>query len=159
MKSRLVRCLGTVALLPLFGLVFWVAATVASSIPGLAALAVNVHGLGLVSYAADSVQRPAPLSLQVLEDAAGDASGVSTWHWSTPATGAAPTGASTALPVAPLSIPLPKPTAVPVPTPAPKPTPAPTPVPTPAPTPSPLPLPIPLPLPVPVPPLLPGVLQ
>ncbi len=133
MRSRLVRWLGTVALLPLFGLIFWVAATVASSIPGLAALAVNVHGLGLVSYAADSLQRPAPLSLQVLEDAAGDASGVTTSHGPTP-------------------------TAVPVPTPAPSPLPVATPLSTPKPTPTPTPSPLPLPLPLPVP-LLPGVLQ
>ncbi len=134
MRSRLVRCVGTVALVPLFGLVFWVAATAASSVPGLAALAVNVHGLGLVSYAADSLRRPAPLSLRVLEDAAGDASGVRTSHGPTPATSAAPTSVRTALPVATPSIPLPKPTVVPVPTPRP------------------------LPLPLPVP-LLPGVLQ
>ncbi len=149
MRSRLVRCLGTVALLPLFGLIFWAAATVASSIPGLAALAVNVHGLGLVSYAADSLQRPAPLSLQVLEDAAGDASGVSTSHGPTPATSAAPTSAPTAVPV-----PTPAPSPLPVATPLPTPKPAPTPTPTPTPTPSPLPLPLPLPVP-----LLPGVLQ
>ncbi len=74
MSSQLLRRLGTLALLPLFGLVFWAAATVASSLPGLAVIGVNVHELGLPSYAADSSQRPAPLSLQVLEDARGDAS-------------------------------------------------------------------------------------
>lgn len=73
-RSRVARSLWIIALLPLFGLVFWFAATVASGFPGLVAVAVNVHGLGLPSYGADSNQRPAPVSLQALADAYGDAS-------------------------------------------------------------------------------------
>ena len=169
MRSRLLRSLGVVALLPLFGLVFWVAATVASSLPGLVALAVNVHGFGLVSYASDSGQRPAPLSLQVLEDAAGDANGSRTL----PSPAPRPIGTPTPVPVltptptpkpTPTPLPLPTPTPLPVPTPTPTPLPTPTPVPIPVPTPTPspslLPLPLPLPLPVPIlPSLLPGLLK
>jgi outer membrane biosynthesis protein TonB len=143
MRSRVVRRLGVVALLPLFGLVFWVAASVASGLPGLVAIAVNVHGLGLVSYAADSRPRPAPLSLQLLEDAAGDAVGDRTVHGPTPAT--------TARPVSTVPLPvIPMPTASPVPTPTPTPAPSPTPVPTPTPAPSPTPGPIPVPTPTPL---------
>jgi outer membrane biosynthesis protein TonB len=163
MRSRVVRGLGVVALLPLFGLVFWVAASVASGLPGLVAIAVNVHGLGLVSYAADSRPRPAPLSLQLLEDAAGDAVGDRTVHGPTPATTARPVSTAPPLPVATPIIPIPKPTALPVPTPtptplpviplptpsaAPSPSPAPSPTPTPAPTPTPGPIPVPTPTPL-----------
>src|SRR4029077_1657871 len=63
-RRRLIRRLGALALLPIFGLVFWTAATIASNLPGLIVVAVNVHGLGLASYAGDSGQRPAPLSIQ-----------------------------------------------------------------------------------------------
>lgn len=117
-RSRVARSLGILALLPLFGFVFWVAATFASGFPGLAAVAVNVHGLGLPSYAADSSQRPAPLSLQVLQDAYGDASrdAIST----KPVLGShAPTPSPTPLPVPTLPIPLPTPTPTPAPTPEP----------------------------------------
>ncbi len=175
MNSQLRRRLGTVALLPLFGLVFWMAATVASSLPGLAAIAVNVHGLGLVSYAADARQRPAPLSLQLLEDAASDAGVSRATHGfpSAPASSPSPPRVSapivslpkpTALPVptptltpAPTAapVPVPVPTLVPSPTPSPSPSPSPTPTPTPTPTPSPSPTPGPIPVPTPTPSLLP----
>jgi outer membrane biosynthesis protein TonB len=158
MRSRVVRGLGVVALLPLFGLVFWVAASVASGLPGLVAIAVNVHGLGLVSYAADSRPRPAPLSLQLLEDAAGDAVGDRTVHGPTPATTARPVSTAPPLPVGTPIIPIPKPTAKPVPTPTPLPvipmptaSPVPTPPPTPAPSPTPVPTPTPAPSPTPGP--------
>ncbi len=114
MNSRLVRRLGTLALLPLFGLVFWAAATVASSLPGLAVVGVNVHELGLPSYAADSSLRPAPLSLQLLEDARGDESG---GRASNPTTGPV-VGAHAPSPT-PLPLPLPIPLPTPTPTPAP----------------------------------------
>jgi Carboxypeptidase regulatory-like domain/CarboxypepD_reg-like domain len=115
MTSRVLRGVGVLALLPLFGLVFWVAATVASGFPGLVAVAVNVHSLGLPSYAADSSQRPAPLSLQVLQDAYGDASRA--LISSTQVVGShAPTPSPSPLPV---PIPLPFPTPTPAPTPAP----------------------------------------
>lgn len=114
-RRRLTRRLGALALLPLFGLVFWSAATIASSLPGLMVVAVNVHGLGLASYAGDSLQRPAPLSIQVLQDVQGDANGSGT---------TAPKAAPTPPPVAPSHAP--RPTPLPVPTP-PIPTPTPTP--------------------------------
>lgn len=112
-RSRLIRCLSTLALLPLFGLVFWAAATVASSLPGLIVVGVNVHGLGVASYAAGSTQRPAPLSIQVLQDAQGDASG----HTAS----TAPTTPPAPTPVAPsrAATPPPSPTPTPAPTPAP----------------------------------------
>jgi hypothetical protein len=117
-RRRLIRRLGALALLPLFGLVFWTAATIASSLPGLIVVAVNVHGLGLASYAGDSGQRPAPLSIQVLQDVQGDANGSRT---------SAPTAAPASTPVAPSQAPVPTP--LPLPTP---PIPTPTPTPTPA---------------------------
>jgi len=70
--TRIIRNLGIIALLPLFGLVFWVAATVASSMLGLDVIGVNVHGAGLASYTDGISARPAPLSLQILQDAARD---------------------------------------------------------------------------------------
>ena len=118
-RRRLIRRLGALALLPLFGLVFWTAATIASSLPGLIVVAVNVHGLGLASYAGDSGQRPAPLSIQVLQDVQGDANG---------SRQAAPTAAPVPTPVAASHAPTRTPTPVPAPTP-----PIPTPTPTPAP--------------------------
>lgn len=118
-RRRLIRRLGALALLPLFGLVFWTAATIASSLPGLIVVAVNVHGLGLASYAGDSGQRPAPLSIQVLQDVQGDANGSRT---------AAPTAAPAPTPVAAPHPPTPTPTPLPVPTlPVATPTPTPTP--------------------------------
>jgi hypothetical protein len=113
------RRLGLLALLPLFGLVFWTAATIASSLPGLIVVAVNVHGIGLASYSGDSLQRPAPLSIQVLQDVQGDASASRT---------PAPTASSAPTPVAPSHAPAPTPLPVPtlpIPTPTPTPTSAP----------------------------------
>jgi outer membrane biosynthesis protein TonB len=162
MTSRLVRSLGIVALLPLFGLVFWVAATIASSLPGLVALRVNVHGLGMVSYAGDSRQRPAPLSLeQLLADAAGDSNGSRALPRPTTVATAVPTPTTTPRPTpTPLPIATPKPTPLPVPTATPTPLPVPTPKPTPLPTPAPtsVPTPTPGPIPVPTPTPTPGIL-
>ena len=103
------RRLGLLALLPLFALVFWTAATIASSLPGLIVVAVNVHGIGLASYAGDSLQRPAPLSVQVLQDVQGDANA------SRPS---APTASLTPTPHVPAPTPVPVPTP-PIPTPTP----------------------------------------
>jgi hypothetical protein len=95
-RSRTLRRLAALALLPLFGLVFWTAATVASSLPGLLVVGVNVHGLGLASYASGPKERPAPLSIRALEDAQGDASGIRTS--SPPATPPAPPAAPSRAP-------------------------------------------------------------
>jgi hypothetical protein len=118
MRSRLVRRVGTIALLPLFGLVFWTAATIASSLPGLIVVAVNVHGLGLASYGGDSGQRPAPLSIQVLQDVQGDATGNRA-----NAPTASPASTPMAISHAPTPTPLPVPT-LPIPTPTSTPAPA-----------------------------------
>src|SRR5439155_26793389 len=72
-RHRPLRSLAILALLPLLGVVFWLTAVVASSIPSLLVVDVNVHGLTLATYAGDSAQRVAPLSLRVLDDANQDA--------------------------------------------------------------------------------------
>ncbi len=56
------------ALLPLFGVLFWIASVGASTIPGLLVLGVNVHGLSLASYAGDPEQHLAPVSQQVVQE-------------------------------------------------------------------------------------------
>ncbi|HVS06259.1 MAG TPA: carboxypeptidase regulatory-like domain-containing protein [Candidatus Dormibacteraeota bacterium] len=103
-RRRLTRRLGLLALLPLLGLVFWTAATIASSLPGLMVVAVNVHGIGVASYAGDSLERPGPLSIQVLQDVQGDATASRT---------PAPTASSAPNPVAPSHAPAPTPLPVP----------------------------------------------
>ena len=70
-RHRPLRSLAILALLPLLGVVFWLTAVVASSIPSLLVVDVNVHGLTLATYAGDSAQRVAPLSLRVLDDSRG----------------------------------------------------------------------------------------
>jgi outer membrane biosynthesis protein TonB len=164
-RSRIVRCLGAIALLPLFGLIFWLAAIVASTIPALLVLGVNVHGLGLASYAGDSALQPAPLSLRVIEDARQDAGGrvtaspVPAPPSSVPSCGAQPTPSQSASPTpkpSPTPTPLPFPTPTPIPT-LPVPSPTPTPLPLPTPTPTPTPSLLPLPLPPILPSLLPGL--
>jgi hypothetical protein len=59
------------ALIPLFGVLFWLVAVAASSIPSLLVLGVNVHGLSLARYAGDPVQHVAPLSQQIVQDLQG----------------------------------------------------------------------------------------
>src|SRR3982074_53316 len=118
--TRLLRSLGIIALLPLFGLVFWAAATVASSVLSLDIIGVNVHGLGLTSYAGQSNLRPAPVSPQMLLDARRDATG---YRGATaPATRPALTSPTAA---AATPSPAPKPTGIPLPVPTPTPAPLP----------------------------------
>jgi hypothetical protein len=168
--TRVIRNLGIIALLPLFGLVFWVAATVASSLLGLDVIGVNVHGPGLASYAGGLYVRPAPLSAQIGLDAQQDASGNrATTVTTNPTPTTAPAKPSpvptrpayptpTPLPVpTPTPLPLPVATPTPLPLPLPTPTPGPLPVPTPTPTPTPI-LPLPLPSILPVPSILPSLL-
>ncbi|TMF24510.1 MAG: hypothetical protein E6H90_12410 [Chloroflexi bacterium] len=120
-RHRPLRSLAILALLPLLGVVFWLTAVVASSIPSLLVVDVNVHGLTLATYAGDSAQRVAPLSLRVLDDANQDAL--------KPAMPTPTPGRSVATPKPAASL---------------SPTPTPRPVPSPLPTPSsPLPLPTP----------------
>src|SRR2546430_8368804 len=120
-RHRPLRSLAILALLPLLGVVFWLTAVVASSIPSLLVVDVNVHGLTVATYAGDSAQRVAPLSLRVLDDANQDAL--------KPAMPTPTPGRSVATPKPAASL---------------SPTPTPRPVPSPLPTPSsPLPLPTP----------------
>jgi len=124
-RHRPLRSLGILALLPLFGMMFWLTAVVASSIPSLLVVNVNVHGLTLATSAGDATQQVAPLSLRVLDDVNQDA-----------------TKAAIPTPTAGRSLATPKPAASssPTPTPRPVPTPLPTPsIPLPSPTPSPAP--------------------
>src|SRR5438128_11127789 len=110
---RTIRNLGIIALLPLFGLVFWEAATVASSVLGVDAIGVNVHGLDLASYAGDLTARPAPISDRLFLDAQDDVTGergaaALTTNPALPANSAAPTPAPTGT-RAPSSTPAPLP--------------------------------------------------
>ena len=134
----MVRCrlksLAILALLPLFGLIFWLSAVVASSIPDVLVMAVNVHGVNLDRLAGDSGQPRAPLSLQVLSDALNDSAGTGSSPTSISAT---PTPApSRSAGGRPTTAPSPSPSATPIPLPVPTPTgilPGPTPTATPAP--------------------------
>lgn len=111
-------------LLPLLALAFWLTALIASNLPGLEILSVNVHGLNVTGYAGDPGQRPAPLSLSVLND------------------GAQAPGDELPSPTPNASRPEPSPTSAVKPSPAPSPTASPLPLPslpgvTPTPTPGP----------------------
>jgi len=113
------------ALLPLFGVLFWIASVGASTIPGLLVLGVNVHGLSLASYAGDPEQHLAPVSQQVVQDlqqgALGDY-GLGPTPTSTVRPSDAWTGSSSPSPTpAPSALPLPLPSATPLPTPTPTP--------------------------------------
>jgi len=134
-RRRRLKSLAMLALLPLFAVIFWLSAIVASSIPNVLVLAVNVHGLNLTSFAGDSSQPHAPLSLQVLTDAQQDSanrggSGLPT------ATATPTVTPSRGTRSGPSPTPSPSPSATPLPLPSPSPTgilPGPTPTPTPAP--------------------------
>ena len=150
-RYRPLRYLAILALFPAFATLFWLTALVTSNIASLLVVGVNVHGLSLTSYARDSGQGHAPLSLRMFQDAQQDSGGAAA---SPLDAGAGPIPSSPAQPT---------PAQLPVPTPAPAPTPTPTPTPVPAPTPTPtpgiLPLPRPLPTIAPLPPILPGILK
>ncbi|HEV2012313.1 MAG TPA: hypothetical protein VGR77_00290 [Candidatus Dormibacteraeota bacterium] len=181
-RIRPLRYLAILASLPAFALLFWLTALLVSNLPGLLAIGVNVHGLSLASYAGDSAQRPAPLSLRVFQDAQQDAGGgpgaslLSGMPNPVAADPVLPTPTAVPLPTpTPLSLPTPKRLPLPTPTPLPLPRPPPLPLPTPTPTPSPpilppvamppaapslLPLPLTSILPVPIlPSLLPGLVK
>ncbi|HEY4846131.1 MAG TPA: hypothetical protein VII89_10580 [Candidatus Dormibacteraeota bacterium] len=126
-------------------LLFWAAAVVGGWAPGLQRLATSVHGPLVADYRADSPARLAPLSPDVLRDAAGDhAAGSGS---ATPRPSTSPGGSASPSPSASGPLPTPSPS-IPTPTlPVPTPT-LPVPTPTlPVPTPT---LPVPTPtLPVP----------
>ena len=117
------------ALIPLFGALFWIAAIAASTIPSLLVLGVNVHGLSLASYAGDPVQHVAPLSQRVVQDLQR---GVPDGNGPGPA---ATTSAKPSDPTGnPSSAPSPTTSPTPLPLPLPSTTPLPTNLPTPVPT-------------------------
>jgi hypothetical protein len=161
-RIRPLRSLAILASLPVFALLFWMTALLVSNRPGL--LAVGVNGLSLANYAGDSGQRPAPLSLRVLQDAQQDAGGgpgaslaLATPN-PTPSGSVEPTPSHTASPT-PAPSPTPRPLPLPTPTPTPG-LPLLPPVATPTPTPGLLPLPLTSILPLPIlPSLLPGLVK
>ncbi len=102
------------ALLPLFGVLFWITALAASTIPSLLVLGVNVHGLSLASYAGDPVQHLAPLSQQVVKDLQRDAQGVDGLG-PTPTTSARPPDSWPSPSSSPSPTPLPLPSVTPLP--------------------------------------------
>ena len=67
-RHQPLRSLAILALLPIFGMMFWLTAVLTSDIPGPLVVGVNVHGLTLATYAGGSDQRLGPLSLRVLDD-------------------------------------------------------------------------------------------
>ena len=73
MKPRHRRLRGLL-LIPIFGGIFWATALLASTVPGLLVLGVNVHGLGIASYAGDAGGSLAPLSPRILYDVNQDTS-------------------------------------------------------------------------------------
>jgi hypothetical protein len=147
--------LGGAAAISGMAILFWVSATLASSVASVLGLGVNVHGLSLPGYAAGSARRLAPLASRIIQHARQDAGQLGHGGLtSSAATEDSPSVASSkpsptpaglpnsvpSLPAAPLPpVPAPLP---PVPAPV-----APVPAPTPAPTLLPLPLPSVLPLP------------
>lgn len=78
----------TAIVLPLLALVFWLTALIASGLPAFAVVGVNVHGLYLTTYAGDPGQRPAPLSLSVLNGGEHDSADVLPSPTPTPSTAA-----------------------------------------------------------------------
>ncbi len=124
-RHQPLRSLAILALLPIFGMVFWLTAVLASDIPGPLVVGVNVHGLTLATYAGGSDQRLGPLSLRVLDDANQDA---------TKASLPSPAPARSSATPRPAASSSPTPTARPVPLPLPSPS-SPLPGPTPTATP------------------------
>jgi len=123
-----------VSLVPLFGVLFWIAAIAASTIPNLLMLGVNVHGLSLASYAGDPVQHVAPLSQRPVQDLERGSNGVNP----TPSTTGIPPDLRTFPSATPSSTtnPAPTPSASPLPIPSTTPLPSILPIPTPTPSPS-----------------------
>lgn len=106
LRKRL-RSIAVTAVVPLLALVFWLTALIASDLPGAVVLGVNVHGLNLTSYAGDPGQRPAPLSLSVLDDASQEAGSPTAVPTPSPSRLVAP--ATTPTPPTPTPNPLPTP--------------------------------------------------
>ncbi|HEX9097273.1 MAG TPA: carboxypeptidase regulatory-like domain-containing protein [Candidatus Dormibacteraeota bacterium] len=118
-----------VALVPLFAVLFWIAAVVASTIPSVLVLGINVHGLSLASYAGDPMQHVTPLSQRVVHELGQGSNGLS------------PVPATTGSPSDPRPAPsrIPAPIATPTPSESPLATPSTNPMPTALPLPAPSP--------------------
>ena len=116
----------------------WLVTALASRGPDLALLEVDVRALDLTSYGGPRLA-PAPLSLQVVQDARRDLLPMTPAAPASPRSSpsAAPSASSSAVPSASAS-PTPAPTPRPIPTPTPSPTILPTPTPLPSILPSPL---------------------
>ena len=141
----------------------WLVTALASRAPGLALLEVDVRALDLTSYGGPRLA-PAPLSLQVVQDARRDllplTPGAPASPRPSPTPWAVPSASPSAAPSAsasPTPAPAPRPTPIPMPSPTilPTPTPLPSIVPTPTPSPSLLPNPLPSILPTPLATILP----
>jgi Carboxypeptidase regulatory-like domain len=120
-------------LVPIFGAIFWVTALIASTTPGLLVLGVNVHGIGLASYAGDPGGGLAPLSSKILNDVSQD----TIRQVGSASSNATPRPTVVAPATTPSSNPNPTPTPLPVPTVVPLPSLPPVPSVTPSPTPAP----------------------
>jgi len=120
----------SLALIPLLGALFWIAAIAASTIPSLLVLGVNVHGLSLASYAGNPVQHVAPLSQRVVQDLQRGQGGNGLGPAPTTAARTSDSGGN------PSSAPSPAPSPTPSPLPLPSTTPLPTILPTPTPVPT-----------------------
>jgi hypothetical protein len=138
----------------------WVVALVSSTLPGLAVLGTNVHGLSLADYRVTPLRHLAPLSDQVIQDVRQDQSPAGPNPTPRPTPNATPRPSSI-LPPTPSVLPSVQPTPPPVlpslpplpPTPTVPPTPSVPPLPTPTPSLPPLPTPVPTPTLPPPPPL------
>ena len=111
-RHQPLRNLAILALIPIFGMVFWLTAVLASDIPGALVVGVNVHGLTLATYAGGSDQRLGPLSLRVLDDANQDATKASVPSPASGRNSATPRPATSSSPTPtaqPVPLPLPSP--------------------------------------------------
>ncbi len=146
-----------VAMISLVGLLFWLTSVMASAIPGLLVLGVNVHSLALAGYAGESGVALAPLSQRIIGEATDDTTRAAA---SAPSQSPSPSGNGSDRP----GISTPTSASPPVPAPtasgsaSPTPTAAGSPAPSASPSASPSILPVPsiLPSPTPLPSILPG---
>ena len=97
--TRLARPAALVGVAALFGALFWLSASGASTPPGIQVLEIDVHGLGIGRYDGRSPYHPAPLSQRIVSDARLDAAS------------AAPSSPAQTVPAAPAGAPTPTPAA------------------------------------------------
>lgn len=124
--------------------VLWLVALASSSIPTVASLGTNVHGLMLADYSVSTLRRFAPLTSQVIRDAQGDRPAPIPQPSLQPSPSATPSSTPIPTPgttLTPTPVPTPMPTLPPLPTATVPPLPTPTIPPLPTPTLPPPPLP------------------